>query len=178
MNNTNSIYNNALIKKIENDIYSSIINTHNFYNIPIPNYNNRVYSNHQYGSNIKNVYNNRYKINNKTGEVRFINSVWIDDNIDEYISDYYDGLSFNTRGAAEIFKLKDAIRKLNLLLKQFKTKKDSNKYDRKEKFKFDGYHGKNRTLMSTLKVIEYQTKLDTLLDELKNIDTNHPEWFI
>ena len=32
--------------------------------------------------------------------------------------------------------------------------------------------------MSTLKAIEYQTKIDTLLDELKNIDTNHPEWFI
>ena len=173
MSNTNSIYNNALRKKFENPIYGSLSNTPNFYNIP--NYNNRVYK-YLYGVNGK-VYN-VYKINNKTGEVRFINSAWIDDNIDEYISDYYGGLSFNTRGEAEIFKLKDAIRKLNLLLKQFKTKKDSNKYDRKEKFKFDGYHGKNRTLMSTLKVIEYQTKLDTLLDELKNIDINHPEWFI
>ena len=173
MNNANSIYNNALRKMFENSIYGSLSNTHNFYNIP--NYNNRVYK-HLYGVNVK-VYN-VYKINNKTGEVRFINSAWIDDNIDEYISDYYGGLSFDTRGEAEIFKLKDAIRKLNLILKQFKTKKDSNKYDRKEKFKFNGYHGKNRTLMSTLKVIEYQTKIDTLLDELKNIDTNHPEWFI
>lgn len=173
MNNTNSIYNNALRKMFQNSIYGSLSNTHNFYNIP--NYNNRVYK-HLYGVNVK-VYN-VYKINNKTGEVRFINSAWIDDNIDEYISDYYESLSFHTRGEAEIFKLKDAIRKLNLLLKQFKTKKDSNKYDRKEKFKFDGYHGKNRTLISTLKAIEYQTKIDALLDELKNIDTNHPEWFI
>ena len=173
MNNANSIYNNTLRKMFQNSIYGSLSNTHNFYNIP--NYNNRVYK-PLYGVNGK-VYN-VYKINNKTGEVRFINSAWIDDNIDEYISDYYDGLSFNTRGEAEIFKLKDAIRKLNLLLKQFKTKKDSNKYDRKEKFKFDGYHGKNRTLISTLKAIEYQTKIDALLDELKNIDTNHPEWFI
>lgn len=177
MNNTNSIYNNALRKMFQNSIYSSVINAHNFYNIPIPNYNNRVYKHqHLYGINIKSY--NVYKINNKTGEVRFINSAWIDDNIDEYIADYYDGLSFNTRGEAEIFKLKDAIRKLNLILKQFKTKKDSNKYDRKEKFKFNGYHGKNRTLISTLKAIEYQTKIDALLDELKNIDTNHPEWFI
>ena len=165
MNNTNSIYNNALRKKFQIDFYN------------IPHYNNRVYNNqHLYGVKVK-VYN-VYKINNKTGEVRFINSAWIDDNIDEYISDYYESLSFHTRGEAEIFKLKDAIRKLNLLLKQFKTKKDSNKYDRKEKFKFDGYHGKNRTLISTLKAIEYQTKIDALLDELKNIDTNHPEWFI
>ncbi len=177
MNNTNSIYNNALRKKFENDIYLSVINAHNFYNITIPNYNNGVYKlQHLYG--VKGKVYNVYKINNKTGEVRFINSAWIDDNIDEYISDYYDGLSFNTRGEAEIFKLKDAIRKLNLILKQFKTKKDSNKYDRKEKFKFNGYHGKNRTLISTLKAIEYQTKIDALLDELKNIDTNHPEWFI
>ena len=156
MSNTNSIYNNALSKKFQIDFYN------------IPNYNNRI--------NIK--ASNVYRINNKTGEVRFINSAWIEDNIDEYIADYYGGLSFNTRGEAEIFKLKDAIRKLNLLLKQFKTKKDSNKYDRKEKFKFNGYYGKNRTFMSTLKAIEYQTKIDTLLDELKNIDTNHPEWFI
>jgi RecG-like helicase len=173
MNNTNSIYNNALRKMFQNSIYGSIINTHNFYNIP--HYNNRVYTK-LYGINVK--ASNVYKINNKMGEVRFINSAWIEDNIDEYISDYYDSLSFRTRGEAEIFKLKDAIRKLNLILKQFKTKKASNKYDRKEKFKFNGYHGKNRTLMSTLKVIEYQTKIDTLLDELKNIDTNHPEWFI
>lgn len=173
MNNTNSIYNNALRKMFENSIYGSIINTHNFYNIP--NYNNRVYK-PLYGVNGK-VYN-KYKINNKTGEVRFINSAWIDDNIDEYIADYYDGLSFNTRGEAEIFKLKDAIRKLNLLLKQFTSKKDCDKFNRRNQFKFNGYHGKNRTFMSTLKVIEYQTKIDTLLDELKNIDTNHPEWFI
>src|SRR5574344_256354 len=124
MNNANSIYNNALRKMFQNSIYGSSINTHNFYNIP--NYNNRVYK-HLYGVNVK-VYN-VYKINNKTGEVRFINSAWIDDNIDEYISDYYGGLSFNTRGEAEIFKLKDAIRKLNLLLKQFTSKKDCDKFN-------------------------------------------------
>lgn len=120
MNNANSIYNNALRKMFQNSIYGSSINTHNFYNIP--NYNNRVYTK-LYGINIK--ASNVYRINNKTGEVRFINSAWIEDNIDEYIADYYGGLSFNTRGEAEIFKLKDAIRKLNLILKQFKTKKDS-----------------------------------------------------
>ena len=163
MNNANSIYNNALRKKFQIDFYN------------IPNYNNRVYK-HLYGVNVK--ASNVYKINNKTGEVRFINSAWIDDNIDEYISDYYESLSFHTRGEAEIFKLKDAIRKLNLLLKQFTSKKDCDKFNRRNQFKFNGYHGKNRTFMSTLKVIEYQTKIDTLLDELKNIDTNHPEWFI
>jgi len=163
MNNTNSIYNNALSKKFQIDFYN------------IPNYNNRVYTK-LFGINIK--ASNVYRINNKTGEVRFINSAWIEDNIDEYIADYYGGLSFNTRGEAEIFKLKDAIRKLNLLLKQFTSKKDCDKFNRRNQFKFNGYHGKNRTFMSTLKAIEYQTKIDTLLDELKNIDTNHPEWFI
>ena len=101
MNNTNSIYNNALRKKFQIDFYN------------IPNYNNRVYTK-LFGINIK--ASNVYRINNKTGEVRFINSAWIEDNIDEYIADYYGGLSFNTRGEAEIFKLKDAIRKLNLIL--------------------------------------------------------------
>ncbi len=175
MNNTNSIYNNALRKMFQNSIYGSSINTHNFYNIP--NYNNRVYK-HQHLYGVKGKVYNVYKINNKTGEVRFINSAWIDDNIDEYISDYYESLSFHTRGEAEIFKLKDAIRKLNLLLKQFTSKKDCDKFNRRNQFKFNGYHGKNRTFMSTLKAIEYQTKIDALLDELKNIDTNHPEWFI
>ena len=163
MSNTNSIYNNALSKKFQIDFHN------------IPNYNNRVYTK-LFGINIK--ASNVYRINNKTGEVRFINSAWIEDNIDEYIADYYGGLSFNTRGEAEIFKLKDAIRKLNLLLKQFTSKKDCDKFNRRNQFKFNGYHGKNRTFMSTLKAIEYQTKIDTLLDELKNIDTNHPEWFI